>query len=1004
MRFPVRLSLLAVLAGVLLALSAPAAQAAFGIESFFAANCKEGHETCKKPAKPSEEKEKAEEEGFTQAAGHPPFGVTDFTVSTHVIQTVPFEAVAPDGLVTHVRTDVAPGVSTNPEAVAKCTAEEFGDKELAPGTGAFPEPTCPGGSIIGVNKVVVLVEAAKGVFANVPLEGTVYNLVQPNGLASEFGVALSLEPLGKPGIFAHTLIEGHVEWASDYHDYFEINVSPVLPLISSRLVFKGNIGTGGFLTNPTSCTGIGPQTTSKLTLKSAEGEVASQSYTTPIGTDGCNAVPFAPTFSLASGLGAEMGSDKPDGITTEVGLPHDPNPSHLDSSQLKEATIILPEGMTLNPSAAAGLEACTPKQARIHSLTPGTECPSGSKLGTATLEVPGLPAGSLTGNVYLGGPESGPITGFPTPMYVVAESERYGISVRIKGTVTPNEATGRVTASFVENPEQPFTNLTLHMKGGALAPIANPLVCGTATALTTFTPFTGTAAQMPMSSFTVDNGAGGSCANPLPFSPSQSTTNQAPGNAGANTSFALNFERPEGNQYLAQVKTVMPPGLVGKIPAVTLCPEPQANSSTLECPAASQIGSVIVTSGSGPTPFALKGNVYMTGPYNGAPYGLKIAVPVNAGPFSLGNDVVRSTINIDPVTGQVIATSNVPTIFRGIPTRLRAIHLEINKQGFLVNPTNCGVLATASTLTSSFGATAPLSSPFQVNNCNALPFKPTFAASTSAKTSKANGASLTTTITQPAGQANIKSVMVQLPKQLPSRLSTLQKSCLEKTFANNPAECPVTSKVGGATVVTPVLPDKLTGSAYLVSHGGQAFPDLDLVLSADGVKVILTGNTAIKKGITTTTFASTPDVPVSSVSVNLPVGSHSALTANGNLCASKLVMPTTITAQNGATLKQNTTISVSNCGVRVAGHKTVGKTAYLTVQTYSPGRISGKGKNVATVFRKLSKAQKSASLKVSLSHAGQSKRKPLKVKIRVGFVPNKKGTPSSVSYVTVVYR
>ncbi len=240
MRSHVRVSFLALVACTVVGVSAPAAaQAAFGVESFYAANCKAGFETCKKAAHPAEEKEKAEEEGFTQAGGHPNFGVTDFTVNTHVIQTVPFEAVAPDGLVTHIRTDVAPGVSTNPQAAGKCSGTEFGETELAPGTGAFPPPACVNaGSIIGVNKVVVLVETTTpGVFANVPLEGTVYNLDQAPGLASEFGVALSLAPLGKSGVFAHTLIEGHVEWASDYHDYFEIKVSPALPLISSRLIF-----------------------------------------------------------------------------------------------------------------------------------------------------------------------------------------------------------------------------------------------------------------------------------------------------------------------------------------------------------------------------------------------------------------------------------------------------------------------------------------------------------------------------------------------------------------------------------------------------------------------------------------------------------------------------------------------------------------------------------------------------------------------------------------------
>jgi hypothetical protein len=242
---------------------------------------------------------------------------------------------------------------------------------------------------------------------------------------------------------------------------------------------------------------------------------------------------------------------------------------------------------------------------------------------------------------------------------------------------------------------------------------------------------------------------------------------------------------------------------------------------------------------------------------------------------------------------------------------------------------------------------------------------------------------------------------VQLPKQLPSRLTTLQKACPEATFAANPYHCPSGSFVGGVRANTPTLSAKLKGPAILVSHGGRAFPDLDLLLEGEGVRVIVVGNTNIKGGITTTSFASPPDVPVTSITVNLPIGGHSALTANGNVCASKLVMPTTIVGQNGTTFKQNTAIRINNCPVRIVGHKTVGNTAYLTVQTYSPGRISGKGSALGTTFRTLKHAQKTASLRVNLSNAGRRRGRPFSTKIRVGFVPKKHGTPSSVTYVTV---
>jgi hypothetical protein len=1059
MRSKFRFALLAPLIGAIFAVAAPAAQAApeFGAETLVGANCTAAFEACGSeeitlapgleysfPKEPTPTE--AREQAYSQAAGHPPFGITDFEVKT----SGTFPNKVPLGIVKHVRTDVGVGVSTSPEAMAKCTMKEFDasakEEEAIPGTGFYPAPECvetgATNTVIGLNKVVVYAGpegVAPGV-SDLPLEGTVYNLEQPQGVASDFGVALKLpveltkgalekafaekgNPLGKPTeefleeqqYYSHTQILGNVEWAGNYHDYYEINVSTALPLIASRLALKGNVGDtgkGGYVTNPSSCVGPGPATTNTVTLESTEGKIGSKQYVTPVGTEGCDGaapfqiVPFAPAFALTP---ETKQSDQPDGVTTELVVPHDPSPTAIDSSQLKTASITLPEGLTLNPSAAAGLgtQACTPAQARLTSREAGVACPEASKIGTVALDVPQLPAGSLQGNLYLGGPDSGPITGPPYTMYIDAESARYGVSVRIKGSATPNPITGQLTASFTENPQQPFSNLTLHFKGGALAPLANPLTCGTATTATSLVPFTGTPAQSPSSSFVVDaNNAGAACASPLPFSLTQGTVNQSP-NGGAATSYTLNVTRADGQQYLSQIKTTLPEGLVGLIPTVTQCAEAEANAGT--CPVASKIGVVGVEAGAGPTPYTFTGNVYLTGPYNGAPFGLSIVVPAVAGPFNLGNVVTRGTLTVDPYTARVTATSTLPTIVKGVPLRLRHIAVNINKQGFLTNPTNCGALSTDSTLSGftapglASGATQNLSTAFQVTACGALAFKPSFKAKTLAKTSKANGASLETTLNIGTGQTNFKSVVVQLPKQLPSRLTTLQKACPEAVFNANPFHCPSGSFVGGARANTPTLPGKLQGPAILVSHGGEAFPDLDLVMEANGVRAILVGNTKITKGITTTTFASTPDVPVSSITVNLPVGAHSAVTANGNLCANPLVMPTTLTGQNGFVVKQNTKITVSGCGVRITGHKTVGNTAYITVQTYSPGRISGSGSNLVTTYRKLSKAQKTATLKVPLSRAGKGRRRPLKVKLRVGFVPKAKGGARSASTTTVTF-
>jgi hypothetical protein len=1007
MKSPARVSLLALLASAMFAAaSASAAQAApeFGVESFYAANCKAANKTCNKAATPAEEAA----EIYTQTTGHPPFGVTDFKLNRKQIQTTPFPAFAPVQNLKHLRIDVAPGVSTNPEAVTKCSIESFTREkegvEVKPGLVAYPAPNCPT-SEIGENVVKTVVETpTPGVFADVELTGKVYNLEQPNGMSSYFGVALNAAPLLGVPLFLHTFIEGHVEWASDYHDLFEINnIAP--GLLESRLTFFGNIGTGGFLTNPSSCVGPGAATTTGWHGESYEGSSAPGSYTAPIGTEGCNGLPpfalapFAPTFTLTP---ETTQSDLPDGATTELVLPHNPNPAEPDSAQLKTASVALPEGMTINPSAAHGLQACTPAQIGIHTRAP-VVCPESSKLGEVTMNVPGLPAGSLKGNIYLGGPASGPITSPPYTLYLDAESARYGISVRLQGQVVPNETTGRLTATFSENPEQPFSDLILTFTGGPLAPLANPLVCGPATTNTSLSPFTGQAAVSPLSVFTVDsNGHGGACASPLPFSLGQGTQVQ-PATGGSQSSFTLNLTRADGQQYLSQVSAKLPAGLVGLIPSVPLCGEPQAAQGT--CSAASQIGTAAVQVGAGATPTQLSGPVYLTGPTGSAPYGMSVAVAAVAGPFNLGTVVTRAAINVDPFTARITVSGALPTIVKGIPLRLKSLTMAINRQGFIINPTNCGVLATETVLGSTLGATQSLSTPFQVSGCSALPFKPKFTASSSAKTSKKDGASLGVKIGYPSGvQANIRSVVAQLPKQLPSRLTTLQKSCPAATFNANPFACPSGSRVGGATVTTPVLPAKLTGPAFFVSHGGAAFPDLDLVLNGNGVEVVLVGNTNIVKGVTTSTFASVPDVPISGFELNLPLGANSALAPNGNLCAQPLTMPTTITAQSGAVIKQNTKIAVSGCGVKVTSHKVSGHTAILTVQAPAAGRVSGTGSNVKTTYKHPSKSQK-LTLKVPLTSAGVSalnRNHKLKVKLRVGFIPKQKG-PSSKTFVTVTF-
>ena len=785
-------------------------------------------------------------------------------------------------------------------------------------------------------------------------------------------------------------------------------------------VHFGGPGTGehvALLSNPTQCS------------EQLSGTISTDSWTEPgvfhsasvsSGTlTGCDALPF---FSSASMLPDTLQAGAPAGyhFDLKVDRSQDTAPEGVSAPDVKNVVTTLPIGTVISPSAANGLAACrndpgvdpafAPNEFGLHSLNLAS-CDQASRVGTVQITSPDI-AEPFGGAVYLAKPECEPCTpqdaedGKMVKLLLQAKGEgEGGVLVKVVGSLSVNQQTGQLTATFANNPQLPFNDLKLTLGGGPRATLSNPRVCGPASTNVDLTPW-----SSPFSPDSIDTSTFevSGCQAPR-FAPSftaGTTSNQA----GGFSPFTLSFGRGDADQYLAGVQLRTPPGLLGSLANVPLCPEPQASQGT--CGAGSLIGHTQVLTGPGAEPFLVTGGqVFLTGPYRGAPFGLSIVVPAAAGPFNLGNVVTRGTLKVDPYTARVTATSTLPTIVKGIPLRLKRVSVNINKQGFLTNPTNCGALQTESLISgftpgTSTTASVELKTQFQVSNCSALAFKPSFKSKTSAKTSRANGASLETTLNIGTGQTNVKSVMVQLPKQLPSRLTTLQKACSETVFATNPYNCPSGSFVGGARANTPTLPGKLTGPAILVSHGGQAFPDLDLVMEANGVRVILVGNTKITKGITTTTFATLPDVPVSSVTVNLPIGGHSAVTANGSLCINPLTMPTTLIGQNGFKVTQKTKIAVVGCPVRIAGQKTIGNTAYITVQTYSAGRISGSGSNLATTYRHLNSAQKTATLKVPLSRGGQSKGRPLKVRLRVGFVPKKKSSSNSnsASTTTVVFR
>ena len=717
---------------------------------------------------------------------------------------------------------------------------------------------------------------------------------------------------------------------------------------------------------------------------------------------GCENLPFDPELSVtpekrtgSTSSGVNVGVTVPQGSTESS--------DGLAEADVKDTTLTFPAGFELNASAANGLQGCSTAQIGYTGsaeLDPATEpgvqppqleerlqnpatgrpeadlCPDASKLANVQIKSP-LLEGKLLGAIYLAAPQNfstGPLENpfkSLTAVYGVAEEARTGVLVKFAGSLERNLETGQLTGKLENTPQLPFSEANLEFFGGERAAFATPSQCGGYESTATLAPWSATAPVKPTSDFKITSGPSGSAcpSGALPFTPTlqAGTTNT---NAGAFSELSTQINREDGQQAIQNVTLTYPPGVSAVLAGVPQCAEAQANAGT--CPAETQIGEDMASVGVGSDPYTVTGGrVYLTGPYGGAPFGLSIVTPTKAGPFipDEGAPVVtRAKIEVNPTTAQVTVTTTgeIPHILDGFELNVKQINVSINRPGFTINPTSCEPMSVAGTIAGLEGAAAPVTMRFQMGNCQNLKFAPKFSASTAAHTSRSQGASLVTTIEEPAGalgtQADIAKVKVQLPKQLPSELRTLQKACLAKTFEASPEACLAESphaKVGEAVVHTPLLPVPLTGNAYLVSHGGAEFPDLTLVLKGDDVTIVLVGSTNITNGITTTTFKTTPDVPFTSFQLALPQGEYSALgsyLATGNkasFCGRSLVMPTEIVAQNGMALYQNTTISVTGCppAVSVTKTKIKGNSLVVTVKLGQTGTLvlSAKGIRRKTV-------------------------------------------------------
>ncbi len=786
-----------------------------------------------------------------------------------------------------------------------------------------------------------------------------------------------------------------------------------------------------FFRNPTSCTNTPEQLSARMEVNTWVKPHHYITAETPVYSEitGCNLLQFNPELQVQP---QTTHTDTPGGYEVKLKVPQPQMFEEAATPDLKFASVTLPQGTALSPGAAAGLQGCTeaeidpmgtelgeghaggngsPYDDGLEHASPG-HCPDASKVGKVEVRTPLLPE-PLKGSVYVaqptcggeGQPECTEASASNGELYgLYLEISGSGVILKLHGKVSVNPSTGQLTTTFSENPQLPFEELKLTLDEGQRAPLANPQTCGTATATSDLEPWSAPESgpnANPSSSFAV-----GGCSNPMGFAPGFTAGVTSPVADGFSP-FTMTLTRKDTEQDLAGVSLTLPPGVAGIVSNVPQCPEPQAELGT--CPEASRIGTTNVAAGAGTEPLWLAGPVYFTGPYKGAPFGLSIVVPAKAGPFNLGNVIERAAIHVDPKTAQVTVTSDpFPQIRDGVPLRLKTVNVTADRPNFLFNPTNCTQLHVNGSVSGDLpdgspGTTISVTTPFAVAGCKNLPFKPSFAVSTEATHTKKNGAFLHVTVKNTPGNANIGSVKVDLPKQLPSRLSTLNLACTEKVFNENPAACPEASRVGTATAVTPVLPVPLTGPAYFVSHGGAKFPELVIVLQGDGVTLQLDGETFISsKSITSSTFPAVPDVPVTRFDLVLPTGPHSVLGGNGNFCTTPLKMPTRIKGQNGALVEQSTKIKVTGCkpAVTVVRKKVKGATATIVANVPMAGRLVASGEGLSKGSKTLSKAG-NATVAVSLTKAereflAQHPGRKLKTRVRLRFIPNH-GKPLSTA-------
>jgi hypothetical protein len=897
---------------------------------------------------------------YTQAGGHP-YAISVQLELNHHADTDPLDIFTelgggqvPDGgNAKDVLAALPPGLIGDPTALPKCAAAQLA------GGGPFnplqigTAPTCPTDSQVGVvtlltNMTLPFPFLWGGTF---PL----YNMVPRAGVPGSFGLQVAGAPVildasvrsdGDYGLsVASSGIPATVRLWALHATFWGV---PADPSHDSQRCDLGGLGMfdvcptptpaglppTAFLRLPTRCTpsGVGLATTLSVDSWENPGVFSTASFFSHLppnfpdpgapgpqqGPTGCDLVPFDPSLTATPGSPVRAGS--PSGFRFELKLPQSNDPNGIGEGDLRKAVVTLPAGVRVSPSSAGGLGACSsaqigligtgfPDPNPIRFDTADPTCPDSAKLGTVQLQTPLLEQ-PLTGAVYLAAPFDNP---FHTLLAIYIVVKGPGIILKLPGRIEADARTGQLTATFDDNPQLPFSDLTLDFDGGPQAALVTPPACGAYTTHAVLTSWSG--AVVPSdSTFTIDHGPNGAPCGQR-FAPAFRASTESPV-PGGDSRFGLEVARSDSDQELREIAVDVPAGLTGRIASAVLCPDGPANAGT--CTAGSRVGRVAVAAGAGSSPFSItNGRAYITGPYHGAPFGLSMVVPAVAGPFDLGNVVVRARILVNRrTTALKVISDPLPTILQGIPLDVRDVQVEIDRPHFILNPTSCAIKQVLGTITSVAGAVAHGSWRFNLTGCDALPLAPRISLTVGGRGHTRTGAStpFTATLRQTPGQTNLRAVSVTLPSTLNARLPVLNRACSQADFAAN--RC-AGARVGSAVAVTPLLRDPLRGSAFFVRNPHRVLPDLVVALRGQ-VAVDLVGKVGVnaRTNQLTTRFDTVPDVPITKFALRLVAGANGPLGTTASLCSARARRATAsigFRGQNGATLHVRQRLRVRGC-------------------------------------------------------------------------------------------